>query len=194
MPELRGLMMIQVPVSDPLSGHDVHWLMIGVIIIAVALVLQSVGLIAAALMAAKMLQKVAHLSDTVEESVMPIVRKTNSLVDELGPKVRSISTNVEQISYTVRAKTEEIGETVAQLSRTVADLNLKTRTHVAHVDGIVTEALNTAEEVSVAVQHGIRVPVKQIAGLVAGLKAGLETLVAKSPFGKGRDVRSPYDL
>jgi hypothetical protein len=40
------------------------------------------------------------------------------------------------------------------------------------------------EEISSTVQQGIKAPIRQIAGVVAGLKAGMETLIARSPFGK----------
>jgi hypothetical protein len=48
---------------------------------------------------------------------------------------------------------------------------------------MVSEVLNTAHGVSRTVQEGVRKPVQQIAGIVAGLRAGLETLVQRSPFG-----------
>jgi len=115
-------------------------------------------------------------------------------LEDLGPKVRSISTNVEQISYTVREKCDELGQTLSELNRTVADVNLKTRVHVAKVDELVTDALVTTEQVQKTVQEGIKMPVRQIAGVVAGVKAAIDTLVARSPFGKKKGYESPYDL
>jgi len=194
MGELRGLMMFQVPVSDPLSGHDVHLLMIGVVIIAVALVLQAVGVIAAGVFAMKILTKVESLTDMVEKRAMPIVDKVNVIVTDLQPKIQSVSTNVEEISYTVRAKTDEIGATVTSIKETVDDINAKTRVHVDHADRMVTNALNTTHEVSEKVQRGIKAPINQVAGLFAGLKAGVETLAERSPFGKKKTVPNPYDL
>jgi hypothetical protein len=40
-------------------------------------------------------------------------------------------------------------------------------------------------EISGAVQEGIKVPVRQMVGVLAGLRAGLETLIERSPFGRG---------
>jgi hypothetical protein len=35
------------------------------------------------------------------------------------------------------------------------------------------------------VRESIKTPVRQIAGLIAGVKVGIETLIARSPFGRG---------
>ncbi len=93
--------------------------------------------------------------------------------------------NAEQISYTVRAKVDELGVTVSELNDTVREFNGRTRAQVARVDGIVSDALGATEEISHTVQQGIKAPVRQIAGIIAGLKAGIETLIERSPF-KGR--------
>jgi methyl-accepting chemotaxis protein len=176
------------------QAHDIHLMMIFACIIAIALCAQAVGVFAAGFMAAKLFAKIEALTNRLEAKISPVMEKTSALVGDLTPKVNAISTNVEQMSYTVRAKIEEVGETVSELTRTVNDLNFKTRTHIDHAHGIVTDALATTEDVSNTIQDSIRKPVRQIAGIVAGVKAGIETLVARSPFGKARPSDNPYDL
>ena len=141
-----------------------------------------------------MLKKVEHLSDSFDQKTTPVMLKATALLDDLGPKIRSVSGNVEQISYTVREKCDELGATLTQINRTVVDVNARTQVHVARVDGMVADALDTTAEVSRVVQDGIRTPVRQIAGIIAGFKAGLETLAKRSPFGKGKGLGNPYDL
>ena len=111
-----------------------------------------------------------------------------------------LSENVEQVSYTVRTKADEIADTITEINKTVQqvnvtvqDVNLRTRGQVARVDAMVTDALNTTHEVSHNIQEGIRKPIRKVAGMIEGLKAGLETLAAKSPFAK-RPPQSPYDF
>jgi methyl-accepting chemotaxis protein len=178
--------------SEPLSGSDIHWLMIFAGVIAAAMIAQAAGLIVSAIFAAKMATKVGALGDSLDQKATPVLAKANAMLDDLGPKVRSISTNVDEISYTVRAKVEEVGETVTQVNRTVAEANVRTRMQIVRADDLVTEAMDTAAEVSEIVQDGIRTPARQIAGIVAGVKAGLETLIAKSPFFKPKN--SPFDF
>ena len=180
--------------------HDIHLLTIFVGIAAVGLVVQSIALAVAASFGAKLLKKVDDIADHVDQKVSPILSKTNALMDELTPKMRTISENVEQVSYTVRAKADEIAATVTEINRTVQevnvtvqDANLRTRGQLARVDNMVTDALNTTHEVSHSIQEGIRKPVRKVAAIIEGLKAGLETLAAKSPFAK-RPPQSPYDF
>jgi uncharacterized protein YoxC len=177
--------------TGDISGHDVHLLMVAAMIIAIAVVVAAVGLVATTVFAAKLLHSVDGVVKETRLRTGPILDKTNALLVELSPKVHAITTNAEQISYTVREKLEEIGETVSQINRTAQDTNARTRVHVAKVDGIVTGALDTAQDVSNTVQEGIRVPLRQVAGLVAGLKAGIEKLVERSPFGRGGYPPSP---
>jgi hypothetical protein len=56
---------------------------------------------------------------------------------------------------------------------------------VTHVDGIVHDALNAAEDISNTVQQGIKAPLRQVVGVVAGVRAGLDKLLQLSPFGRG---------
>ena len=175
------------------TRHDIHLSMIFLCIIAVALVAQAVGGIITGLFGAKLLAKVDNLTDVVEKKTGPILDKTSALLSDLSPKVSAVTTNVEQISYTVREKIEQISATVTELNATVQEFNGRTRVQVGRVDGIVTDALNTTEQVSQTVQNGIKAPVKQIAGVIAGFRAGLETLIERSPFGK-REAPGPYDL
>jgi uncharacterized protein YoxC len=185
MPVLSGAAAIFMQESE-LTQHDIHLAMIFLFIIALGMVIQAVGVAICGVFAAKLITKVEGIADIVEKRTGPILDKTNALLHDLTPKVTSISADVEQISHTVREKVEHLAVTIEELNTTVREINGKTRVHVTRVDGMVAEALKTTEEVSNTVQQGIRIPVRQVAGLIAGLKAGMETLVERSPFGGGR--------
>ena len=176
------------------TGGDVHRGTVFLFIIALALVLQAGGVIMAAAFALKMFRKIEAMTNSFDRKTTPIIENLTALAVELTPKVRAITTNVEEISYTVREKCDEVSATLTEINRTVADLNIRTRVHVNHVDGMVTEALETTEEVSRTVQESIKKPVRQIAGIIAGLRAGIETLAQRSPFGKPKNYENPYDL
>jgi uncharacterized protein YoxC len=169
--------------QDDLTRHDIHWAMIWLALIAISMMAAAAGAVIAAGFAAKLLTRVDSIADIVEKRTGPLLDKTSALLLDLTPKVHAISTNVEQISYTVREKVEELGATVSELNQTVQEINGRTRAQVSRVDGIVTDALVATEEISQTVQQGIKAPVRQIAGVIAGLRAGIETLIERSPFG-----------
>ena len=131
---------------------------------------------------------IAHVS----AKATPIVDMTQAIIEDLQPKIRSVSSDVEAISKTVRIKAEEVGATVSQVNLTVQEANGRTRGHIARVDTIVTGALNATHEISEKIQAGIRYPINHVAGWIAGLKTGMETLAARSPWGKKKP--GPYDL
>jgi methyl-accepting chemotaxis protein len=184
MPGLSGAAVVVLQESE-FTKHDIHLAMIFLAIIAIALVAQAVGVIISGLFAAKLSKKVEGLADTIEMKTMPILDKANQVLHDLSPKVLSITQNAEQISYTVRTKVDELSVTVSELNETVRGINQRTRGQVVRVDGIVTDALVATEEISQTVQNGIKVPLRQIAGVIAGLRAGMETLIERSPF-RGR--------
>jgi uncharacterized protein YoxC len=193
MPHAMNLAMF---LQQQQPGHDVHFAGICLLVIAIALVAQAVGVIAVGIYAARFLAKIDGLTNNFEARTTPILVKTNELLETLNPKIKSISENVEQLSYTIRAKADEIGATVTQVNRTVEDINLRSRVQVARADAMVTDAMAATEDFSRTVQHGIRVPLRQVAAIVAGVRAGVETLMERFPFiPRGpRERRGPYDL
>jgi len=166
------------------SHRDVHWASIFVGIIALALVVQALGVVAVAVYAFRFLKRLEKLGDSFDQKTTPILEKTNLMLEDLSPKVRSISENMEQLSYTAREKVDELGVTLTQVNRTVEEINLRTRVQIARADAIVSDAMEATEDISQTVQEGIRMPLRQVMGLVAGVKAGIETLVSRFPFGR----------
>ena len=168
--------------DDAALQHDVHLMMIAMMIIAVAVIAGFVSVGIAGLVGLRLIRKFEGMAERAEGKVGPLIDKVQTTVEELSPKVRTITTNVEQISYTVRTKVDEFSATADQINRTVKDANTRTQEKVARVDNMVNEALNTANHVSRTVQESVRKPVQQIAGVIAGLKRGIETLADRSPF------------
>lgn len=187
---LNSLMVAMMLAGD---GHDVYLARIFLLVIAIALVAQAVGVCAVGVYAFRMLKRFNGIADSMEEKTTPILIKTNELLTDLSPKIRSITQNVDQIGYTVRERVDDLSVTVQEINATVQDLNARTRSQVARADYIVTDAMVATEDISRTVQEGIRAPIRQVVGIIAGLKAGLETLAARSPWGKGNGPER-YDL
>ncbi|SEG66135.1 hypothetical protein SAMN05421819_4099 [Bryocella elongata] len=180
MLEVNSVAMVMLQVE---SHRDVHWASVFVGLIALALWFQAAGVVAVAFYAYRFLQRLDKLGNSLEQRTVPILEKTNLMLEDLAPKVRTISENVEQLSYTAREKVDELGVTLTQVNRTVEEINARTRVQVARADAIVTDAMEATEDISATVQQGIRMPLRQVVGLVAGVKAGIETLISRFPFG-----------
>lgn len=169
-------------------ANDIHLLTYSVVTLAAISLIQFLALIIGSLV---VYAKVTSLSANLERKAQPLLQKTQGLVDDLTPKVRTIMENAQQISYSVRSKVDEIGQTVTKINETVQDTNSKTREQVSRVNGLVSEALTTTHEVSRSVQDSIKAPIRQVAGVIAGMKAALETLAERSPLLKVKPAPQP---
>jgi methyl-accepting chemotaxis protein len=182
MMQSLGCLALALLQDDGGLAQNVHLMTIFLGIVAAAVVIGFLAMCVAGIKLINLMVKAEQLAERLEGKISPMVDKTHALVEELGPKIRTIATNTEQISYTVRSKVDEFSVTADELNRTVKDANKRTQAQVARVDGIVNEALHSVHHVSRTVQESVRKPVQQIAGIIAGVKKGVETWVERSPF------------
>ncbi len=131
---------------------------------------------------------VTHMSGVVKAKVDEISVAVSKVTADVTETVHKVSG---QVGETVVKVSGQVGETVTQVNSTVQDVNGKTKAQVERVHGLVSEALNTTEEVSRSIQHGIRVPVDKIASWVIAAKNGIEGVVAKTPFGQKPEKPRP---
>jgi len=187
MDAVRGMMMSGMWLQDPdsLSSGNSRLLMIFVAMVAIAMVAQAVALIIMAVGAAKARKRGIEIAEEIRAKMLPIMTGAHELIRDNAPKVKIITENFVEASHVIRSKAQEFDVTAS-------DLNAKTRAQAARVDGIVTSVLNTTAEVTETIQRGIKVPVREISGLVNGLKAGLDVLVGRAKgfgIGRGNDPR-----
>jgi methyl-accepting chemotaxis protein len=132
-----------------------------------------------AVAAAKARKEGMELITEMREKVTPILDGTHQLLRENSPKVKVITENFAEASHIIREKAREFDVTAS-------DLNARTRAQAARVDGMVSSVLNSTAEITETIQRGIKVPVREVNGIMNGLKAGLDVLVSRyRGFGSG---------
>jgi methyl-accepting chemotaxis protein len=171
---------------DSLSSGNSRLLMIFVAMVAIAMVAQAIALIIMAIGAAKTRTRGLEIVEELRIKMLPIITDSHDFIRETTPKLKIITENFVETSHTVRSKAQEFDVTAS-------DLNMRTRAQVARVDGMMSSVLNTASDVTETVQRGIKVPLREVSGLINGFKAGLDVLVGRAKgFGNGR-VNVPRD-
>jgi hypothetical protein len=171
---------------DSLSSGNSRLLMIFVAMVAIAMVAQAIALIIMAIGAAKTRKRGLEIVEELRIKMLPIITDSHDFIRETTPKLKIITENFVETSHTVRSKAQEFDVTAS-------DLNMRTRAQVARVDGMMSSVLNTASDVTETVQRGIKVPLREVSGLINGFKAGLDVLVGRAKgFGNGR-VNVPRD-
>jgi hypothetical protein len=183
--------------QDSIGSGNSKLLMLFIGVAAAALLIQAIVLAVFATGAMKaQKQLLGELSD-FREKASQFIDRSNSLIVEFTPQARQIAIRVDKITTHIAAiadqKAGEIAptisaanQTVASANQTAAEANLKARAQIARVNGMVTSALDATVRLGIAIERGIAVPGREVAGIAAGLKAGFDTLVRGArAFGSG---------
>jgi hypothetical protein len=158
---------------DSLSSGNSRLLMVFVGVVAISMLTQAIIFIVMAVGAAKARKRGLEIAEEVRAKMMPVLSDAQDLIRDTIPKMKVITENLVETSHIVRSKAQEF-------DGTVSDVNSRTRAQVARVDGMVTSVLNTTAEITDTIQRGIKIPVREVSGLVNGLKAGLDVLVGRT--------------
>jgi hypothetical protein len=164
--------------SDSISSGNSHLLMVFVGMVAVALTVQAVALIVMAVGAAKARKHGLEIAEDLKMKILPLIAEAHSMVRDTSPKLKVITENLVETSHVVRAK-------AAEFDVTMSDANDRARMQIARVDTMVGKTLTTTQELMSTLENAVRVPVREVAGIVNGLKAGLDVLIGKAKYGFG---------
>src|ERR1700742_775295 len=105
MTALYSLAMVLWQTPDQgLPSRDEHWLMVCIAIIAAAFLLQAVVTLVVGFGTLKTIKEFKALAHDVHSRATPIMQQTTDLLHDVSPKIRAVTENVTQITYTVREK------------------------------------------------------------------------------------------
>ena len=196
--------------QDSINSGNSKLLMFFVGMAAVALLAVAATVVVIGVALLKLRQDLmAHFIE-IKGKTMPLIASSHSLVNDLTPQIKEIAAKVnvisghiegitahaEQIAELAKEKAHEFSptisaanQTVNEANNTVRDANQKARAQVGRVNGMVTSALDATVRLGVAIEKGISVPGREIAGVVSGLKVGLDTLLSGArAFGSGAPI------
>lgn len=111
--------------------------------------------------------KVMPLVDRVE----PILSTTRQILEENRPRIAEISLEAVEIVKTARVQADRIGELMA-------DGTGRAKVRLAQIDRTVDQTVDQVEQVGGAMKTAVMKPVKEVNGLMAGMKAAISTYAA----------------
>jgi uncharacterized protein HemX len=159
-------------------------LVVFIAIAAISILMQAGFTIAIFLGARKTQKKITALADDVRLHALPAIMSSRELIQDLTPKLKSITENLTATTATLRSKTEQIGVVVG-------DVTERAHVQASRVDGIVRGTLDQLTLAVQAIEHGIAVPVRQVNGIINGLRAGVDVMRSKDA---GNHLDSEDDL
>ena len=162
-------------------------LLIFIGISALSILLQAAFTIGMAVGVRKMQKKIMALVDDVRLHAMPALISSREIIQELTPKIKTVSDNLTAVSATLRAKTDELGGLVG-------DVTGRAQVQATRVDGMVKGTLDQLTSAVHALEHGVAVPIRQVNGILSGLRAGVEVLRKKTPHEQPLETEAEQDL
>ena len=120
----------------------------------------------------KTTDKVHELSDELKQHLVPVIANSRNLIEDISPKIKIASSNLLEASEVIRSQADQVNKTLAHVTG-VADAQ------VSRVDEMATAVLDGLTQATAAVQHGITSPLKQVSGVLNGLRAGFDVLRKK---------------
>jgi hypothetical protein len=150
-------------------------LLIFVAVAAISILAQAVFTVALVIGARMAQKKVMALADDVRLHALPAIISSREVIQDLTPKLKAISENLTAISATLRSKTDQVGGLVG-------DVTNRAHVQASRVDGMVKGTLDQLTVAVHAIEHGIAVPVRQVNGILNGLRAGVDVMRKKEPI------------
>jgi hypothetical protein len=149
-------------------------LVVFIAVAAVSILLQAGFTVAMFVGARRTQKKIIELADDVRLHALPIIMSSREVIQDISPKLKIIMENLTATSATLRTKADQIGGFVG-------DVTGRAQAQASRVDGMVKGTLDQLTYAVHAIEHGIAAPVRQVNGILNGLRAGVDVMRKKTP-------------
>ena len=139
------------------------------IAVTISVVIQCAVLLGLLIVVLKAVKKFTAIAEELKAKALPIMGQGQTIIADLTPKIKTISSNLVDTSNTVR-------EQVKHVDATVGDVVDKSKQQADRVDDMVSAVLDGVTHASETIKHGVKIPVRQIAGILNGVAAAIESL------------------
>jgi hypothetical protein len=143
------------------------WVAFFVIVACLAIVMQALILGGMLFAMRKLNDQAMHISAEINTRVLPILEKTNYLLEDSRARISSVVADTAEIVHIARNQ-------ASRFDRVMGEGLEMLRAQVVHADQVITGVLDTVEEAHTTVRKTVTGPVSQMAAVLRGLKAGLD--------------------
>ena len=145
------------------------WVVVSVVIVAVAIVFQAAMLAAMFVQMRKTAERVERLTTDLQSRVSPILSRVQILLDDTQPKITEMVSDAAHVVYLARGQAQK-------LDRVVSEATDRLRGQLVTTDRILTGALETIEDAGSQFKRGVWAPMQKASAIISGIKVGLDFL------------------
>lgn len=153
-----------------MSANTQNLLLALVAVGAFALLLQTLFVVALMVMIGRAAKRLKEELEQYRSTVMPLILKTRDLVDRIGPSLEDTANDLSVITRRLREQTAEIQSAANEIID-------RTRNQANRVDSMVTSVFDRVERAGIFVSDTVAKPMRQLTGIIAWVKAAVETFV-----------------
>jgi uncharacterized protein YoxC len=164
-------------------------LLVFVAITSLAMLMQAIILLAILLSMRKASTSIREQIDEIRSSVMPVVDSTrdvcaraSDLFQKVSPKVESAATDLAEVAHSLHLQTNELQVSTLEVLE-------RMRRQSSRIDHMFSGLLDAVDRTGSFVAEVVSKPVRQFSGILASIKAVVETLGKPAPA--ARPNRNP---
>jgi len=145
---------------------------IALILVALAVLTQAGMTIALWMALRKLPSHLEAMRGDLKQRFDPLAQTITEILSNAREPLRSITTNLAEISRMLRDRTRDV-------DGMVADLVDRSRAQVVRMDEMVSDLVRKVETTSEAMQRGVLAPIQEVSAVVKGMQAGLDFLFSR---------------
>lgn len=161
--------------------------LICIAVIAGAVFIQTVILIGFVVGVGKAAKSLKEQVEEMRSTVMPVVKSTGELLVRLGPKVESTITDVSEMARLARTQAGEVQIAVDEAVQAA-------RKQTSRVDEMLSGALDAVDKAAEFAARTVSTRARQLSGLLAGIKAAIESLGSSRVSSERGESREDKDM
>lgn len=150
------------------------WVEVFIVIAALALLIQTVLLLAMLFQLRPLIQQFVRMSSDLQAKIDPILLRTSRILDDSEDRIKSIMGDASEITHVARIQAQKV-------DRVITEAVERLRLQVIRTDHIVTGILEVAEDTGSRVRKTIWEPIHQLSAVLKGLKVGLDVFRGGAP-------------
>jgi len=135
---------------------------------ALSVLLQACVLFGIYIALKKTTKTVLEVTEDLKDTVIPMVLTTREMLDRVKPQVFTITAGLAEFTETVRSET-------AGVTFSVVDVMQRVDRQSQRLDSMLTSTLNAIERVADILETAVAMPVRQVNGIFAAVKAVVDT-------------------